>query len=438
MSILITFYTLLTLLSVQNRKFDKQPIIQIDKDTIKIYNDDLSIKSLRHINNPKQIPLEKFKFKFLNNKIFFFGELSGEVYSIINDSLYRLDATPDHRLNINSYIYVKNDTIFKYGGYGYWSQRNFNIYFDFQSKEWQVYNVSKQSYNPIGSFYGLHLKSEEGIYFFGGKIVDETNRVSQTKSEDVIYFEFKSKTFKKLGTIELEFNFSHYLVHDNEFVYLIKDAILYQVSPKDNIVNLYSYPNKLWGISKNRNFNTFKNNRYYIEVIDPLSNKSELISLTKDELMKNPSGSIKLFNREIISKYVLIYFILFLVSILFFLLLKIFLNKKKILLKHASIVFKNTHYQLEKEEVSVLKKLITAKIISTKEVLEIIEKKEFSYVHNTRIKDKTIKDLNLKLKMIFNYHKPPIIEIRSSEDRRNKLFCFADTAKNIMSKIKII
>ena len=104
MSILITFYTLLTLLSVQNRKFDKQPIIQIDKDTIKIYNDDLSIKSLRHINNPKQIHLEKFKFKFLNNKIFFFGELSGEVYSIINDSLYRLDATPDHRLNINSYV----------------------------------------------------------------------------------------------------------------------------------------------------------------------------------------------------------------------------------------------------------------------------------------------------------------------------------------------
>ena len=71
MSILFTYYTLLTLLSVQNRNFDRQPIIQIEKDTIKIYNDDLSIKSLRLINNPKQIPFEEFKFKFLKHKSIF-------------------------------------------------------------------------------------------------------------------------------------------------------------------------------------------------------------------------------------------------------------------------------------------------------------------------------------------------------------------------------
>ena len=429
---------LLNLLSIQDRNFDRQPILQIEKDTIKIYNDDLSIKSLRIIKNPKQIPFEKFEFKIINNEIYFFGGLSGEVYTIIEDSLNRLDATPDHRLNITSNIFVNNDTIFKYGGYGYWSQRNFNIYFDFQSKEWQVYKTSKESYNPMGSFYGLYLKSKEGIYFFGGKMVDETNRINQIKSKDVLYFDFKSKAFEKLGTSELEFNLSHYLVHDNEFVYLIKDTILYQVSPKDNTVNLYSYPNKLWSISKERNFNTFKKDRYYIEVNDPLSNKSKLISLTKEELLKNPLGSLKLYNKDLDAKPALFFLVLFLVSILFLILLKIILNKKQILLKDASLVFKNIHYPLEKEEIAILKKLITSKRISTKEVLEIIEKKEYSYVHNTRIKDKTMKDLNLKLKMIFNFDKTPILEIRSSEDRRNKLFCFEETTKNKMNKIKIL
>lgn len=434
----LTFCIFLNLLSFQDRNFDRQPILQIEKDTIKIYNDDLSIKSLRIIKNPEQIPFEKFEFKIINNEIYFFGGLSGEVYTIIEDSLNRLDATPDHRLNITSNIFVSNDTIFKYGGYGYWSQRNFNIYFDFQSKEWQVYKTSKKSYNPMGSFYGLYLKSDEGIYFFGGKIVDETNRINQIKSEDVLYFDFKSKTFEKLGTSESEFNLSHYLVHDNEFVYLIKDTILYQVSPKDNTVNLYSYPNKLWSISKERNFNTFKKDRYYIEVNDPLSNKSKLISLTKEELLKNPLGSLKLYNKDLDAKPALFFLVLFLVSILFLILLKIILNKKQILLKDASLVFKNIHYPLEKEEIAILKKLITSKRISTKEVLEIIEKKEYSYVHNTRIKDKTMKDLNLKLKMIFNFDKTPILEMRSSEDRRNKLFCFEETTKNKMNKIKIL
>lgn len=433
----LTFYIFLNLLSFQDRNFDRQPILQIEKDTIKIYNDDLSIKSLRIIKNPKQIPFEKFEFKIINNEIYFFGGLSGEVYTIIEDSLNRLDATPDHRLNITSNIFVNNDTIFKYGGYGYWSQRNFNIYFDFQSKEWQVYKTSKESYNPMGSFYGLYLKIKEGIYFFGGKMVDETNRINQIKSKDVLYFDFKSKAFEKLGTSELEFNLSHYLVHDNEFIYLIKDTILYQVSPKDNTVNLYSYSNKLWSISKERNFNTFKKDRYYIEVNDPLSNKSKLISLTKEELFKNPLGSLKLYNKDLDSKPALFFLVLFLVSILFLILLKIILNKKQILLKDASLVFKNIHYPLEKEEIAILKKLLTSKRISTKEVLEIIEKKEYSYVHNTRIKDKTMKDLNLKLKMIFNFDKTPILEIRSSEDRRNKLFCFEETTKNKMNKIKI-
>ena len=434
----LTFYIFLNLLSFQDRNFDRQPILQIEKDTIKIYNDDLSIKSLRIIKNPKQIPFEKFEFKIINNEIYFFGGLSGEVYTIIEDSLNRLDATPDHRLNITSNIFVNNDTIFKYGGYGYWSQRNFNIYFDFQSKEWQVYKTSKESYNTMGSFYGLYLKSKEGIYFFGGKMVDETNRINQIKSEDVLYFDFKSKAFEKLGTSELEFNLSHYLVHDNEFIYLIKDTILYQVSPKDNTVNLYSYPNKLWSISKERNFNTFKKDRYYIEVNDPLSNKSKLISLTKEELLKNPLGSLKLYNKDLDAKPALFFLVLFLVSILFLILLKIILNKKQVLLKDASLVFKNIHYPLEKEEIAILKKLLTSKRISTKEVLEIIEKKEYSYVHNTRIKDKTMKDLNLKLKMIFNFDKTPILEIRSSEDRRNKLFCFEETTKNKMNKIKIL
>ena len=99
---------LLNLLSIQGRNFDRQPILQIEKDTIKIYNDDLSIKSLRIIKNPKQIPFEKFEFKIINNEIYFFGGLSGEVYTIIEDSLNRLDATPDHRLNITSNIFVNN------------------------------------------------------------------------------------------------------------------------------------------------------------------------------------------------------------------------------------------------------------------------------------------------------------------------------------------
>jgi len=102
MSLLISFLSFLSLISTQEVDLENKPLFEIENDTITFYNDDLSIKHLRVIKNPQQIPFEKYEFQFLNKTLYFFGGLSGDVYTIINDSLKRLDATPDHRLNITS------------------------------------------------------------------------------------------------------------------------------------------------------------------------------------------------------------------------------------------------------------------------------------------------------------------------------------------------
>ena len=61
----------------------------------------------------------------------------GQVYKKKGrEGYYRIDKSFDHRIQSESTIIFKNDTIFKFGGYGFWSMRNFITYFNFDQSEW--------------------------------------------------------------------------------------------------------------------------------------------------------------------------------------------------------------------------------------------------------------------------------------------------------------
>ena len=139
----------------------------------------------------------------LNNKNYYLGAFN-EVYLIQNDSLIRIDKSVDSRVTINSYVFEINDTIIKYGGYGFWSQRNFMYYFDFSSSEWELYKITAD--NQInGSFAGYHNSDENRIFFYGGKEVSSENRLQQLRSKEVVEFNIKTRELKKIGDLNLDF-----------------------------------------------------------------------------------------------------------------------------------------------------------------------------------------------------------------------------------------
>ncbi|MDC1250244.1 type IX secretion system membrane protein PorP/SprF, partial [Flavobacteriaceae bacterium] len=86
-------------------------------------------------------------------------------------SYFFYSGNPKKNLSLGASVFLHNDTIFKYGGYGYWSQRNFMTYYNKSSKEWEVYRQNN-TYLPIGSYNGLNFKQKQKVYFFGGSKVD--------------------------------------------------------------------------------------------------------------------------------------------------------------------------------------------------------------------------------------------------------------------------
>jgi hypothetical protein len=76
---------------------------------------------------------------------------TGSIFSMdtVNRTIRRLDRTSHSGYNFDAYQFERRDTIFSFGGYGFWTENNLLTYFSTLRKEWNVYSVgSFPPYNP--------------------------------------------------------------------------------------------------------------------------------------------------------------------------------------------------------------------------------------------------------------------------------------------------
>ena len=111
-----------------------------------------------------------------------------EVYRIKEEEIIQIDKSLDSRISIDSYKLLINDTIVKFGGYGFWSQRNFMYYFDFSSLEWEYFKTKTNSLVD-GSFLGNFNQNKEKVIFYGGLKTDPLNRIKKIKSFEIVQYD---------------------------------------------------------------------------------------------------------------------------------------------------------------------------------------------------------------------------------------------------------
>ena len=102
-----------------------------------------NISDTLHINAGLNLEISNTKLVFKKNTPYLVSLGSGMVWELTNDSIKRIDNSFDHKMSYRSDIFVKNDTIFKFGGYVFWSARNFFTYFSETTNECEFYNINE-------------------------------------------------------------------------------------------------------------------------------------------------------------------------------------------------------------------------------------------------------------------------------------------------------
>lgn len=390
--------------------------------------------------NIDKINLDLYELIIKKEEYYFINNASGLVYKVQDNDLRRVDNSLDNRLLKDSYMFQHNDTIYRYGGYGFWSQRDFIIYFDETIREWEIYNTNNNSYSPAGSYKGVYFKNKNDVYFIGGQKVDEKNKLESIDNQDVVKFNFKTKSFEYLGKLNFNFDVYSLIVKDDEGFVINNGSQIAYIKPIENKVLLYDKTPlqlNLKNYQEKVTNNYFFDESYFLEVFSNQNFETSFFKISKSDFFNNNIEEFMLYDRSIEDSINLSTLFLIIIFIILILITYDRYRFNMILLSADGIIYKRVLNKLNKKEIDVIVKLINNEVIATKSILKIVENPNLSYPHNIKIKDQFLRELNLKLSTIFNTSYDPIIVKKSKTDARIKEYCFKDVFNRIVKRLSI-
>lgn len=339
---------------------------------------------------------KSFQSVFIKDKLYISSVNGGMMYSIVNDSLKRIDNSFNHKMTIQSAVFTHRDTIFKFGGYGYWSSRKFMTYFSFDTMEWEFYKQTGSN-SPPGSHNFNWSISGDDFYFFNGRIVDVNNGLMAGRNDDIWKFDFISRSWSNLGKVNLsDYNFNMVKSNVDKFgsSYVFDTSIsensVYKLDFQNNILSTFDIPNKYSGIGR---WSFIENDTIYelrpnIFVKTPLK---EIFNESTREDTKLYNSSQSLIDGLV---RVLLYFILIVVVLYF---LNDFNIRSKPRLTSQGIKVKRELIRLSDIEIKILHKLLKSTETLSVDLYNTVEDKSLSYPQNNRIKVSAIKSINTKI-----------------------------------------
>jgi len=377
--------------------------------------------------NSEDLPFsEKNKFfysNFKNHKIVSVG--GGHVFEVINDTLTRIDFSFNHKMTNGSAVFQRNDTIFKFGGYGFWSSRNFFTYFDPSSKEWEFYpSESTLLPPPIHDF--NHKLIDDNFFIINGYSPDIIVGNKDVKLTEIWKFNFNDKKWVNLGVSNLPHFDNSISIDDKTF--FARNVNSYNFMHIDILNNKFynvetastSFPiNALSSIIKGDTLYAYKDGNFIKKPYKDLIFTSDRVDSSQKRIYLR---AIELLNGLGLSSLTLLVILL---STVFFLKFK---QNQKPRTTELGLRYKGTSYHLEKVEKILIETIISKDEVFSQEIYDIVENRSLSYPQNNKIKNDTIKKLNKKLDKILGI-KDFIKSKKMPEDARVLIYYTEDADK---------
>ncbi len=351
---------------------------------------------------------------------------AGPVFKKDNNQFIRIDNTSLHRNQVWGSFFIYNDKIHIYGGYGFWSFKDYITFYDPNIKQWDiVYNNSL--YIPKGRGKSISLiSSDDKLFVLGGSTVSSQSAMFSANNDDIFYFDFIKKEFVDLGKISEPLTSKHtlftlpsigkssFLVENDSIIKIDFNEMRYSSFKSDsikfNIDNKFPtfiFDEKIFYISGNNGLKALEH--IDLNLLDQPTFKSSTFSIVSEKR----DNSIE----NILISLIAVFF--------FWIILKLFLYKDHIkallLFDEKAIYFNNSSFEITLKEKKFISILSENNFISAPQVNKIISFKNYSKSHLTSIRNEFISDINSKL-----YHltgnKTSIIETKHPDDNRIKAY----------------
>lgn len=449
--LLINIYMLLLLNNVRSQSFwiNRNPFL----DTL--YQSDQVIEQISNTDINHFLPIFHKQIQpsqtIIKNKkgLFILIDGTGQVFQAVDTTsiqilFKRIDSTVYFGNNFASLNFSKTDTLYSFGGYGYWHMNGQLRYFN-QGAEWDIKKISKEI--PSNNLKSYYSQKDNKIYFIDSKVGEEI--AFDEVEEKYQVYELDLKTFKNklLGKLNKQFNnFDGF----SKFIYLpsLNGVLMsirldkYLINYKENLVYRLKNENIKKAFHKNSTEligNFFeKNGKIYFTNYPEY--KVFVLPISLSDFSIEPYS---VYETEKVNNSVYL-FSAFFVLVAFGIILYYFNKKRFPELKISNIVdtiesVPNDNNDFSNIEIQLINLIIECNSNSSQLTMEKINNtlgiSRKSVEVQKKVRGDTINRINHKFKVLFNSQAIFIERYRSENDRRSYDYVINNQNKNIYTKL---
>lgn len=387
---------------------------KIEKYTLK---NDIKLISSSEIKNSNLYDLSNFKFV---NQHLLTSNLGGGILEIKGDSIIRIDNSYKHKLQLSSLEFIRNDTIIRYGGYGFFENRNFFTYYNTELNCWEFLNIKGDVIPEELSDFVYHI-TKDNIYILGGNVIDKFNNDITYKNYKSYKFDFETKKWEYLGKLNNYFLINFVIPFDNDtfFSFNEQNGNILKININSNLIEeFYKTPTikkiqssffKPFFHKDKLHFFNYENNNLNFNSISIKDFESSLVKKESRKIYKSSNWILIL---------ICLGLIVFVSSIT--LMIKRFANKIIKINDLYFFNFKRLNFR-GKEEIlfsSIYNQSRINKKVDNRTITEIFYDKNLNYGTINRRKNESINKLNDKLKILLKTTKDIILREQSEIDKR--------------------
>ena len=382
---------------------------------------------------------------------------TGRLYQVVEDNkryrTIRIDSTIHSGVNFFSKTFFTRDTLYQFGGLGFWSIRGILTFFSRQTDQWELIQTNRAVPSFFDNFQDAVINVKEDavhpkLYVSNSyKYKNYPQSFDMVANDTCFVLDYNTKNWTALGKINtelkrillaknsLDLDFGNTLIIQSalEFYWINFEKNTYgKLKPKFNNelrqkwLRIYSNETKT-GIT-NFQFNIGKN-IYFIKLskdkkieYEVFAFNEEMIDLTNQEYVySNKTDYLAMVTDFLDTNKTFLLFALSIVALLFF--IYNFQKKKKKLPKEVVSIMNNNFYSaltiVEKELIEELyNHLLKGEEVSTKLINKIIGVQQKDTLTQNKSRSDYFIRINQKFKMATQYSEPLIVKQRDHSDKR--------------------
>ncbi|MEI6678772.1 MAG: hypothetical protein WCL21_09205 [Mariniphaga sp.] len=400
----------------------------LTKDSLKV----IDLTSFKLIENsaiqaPDGMRMEDLIPVCLNKNFYLINNQGGQVYCRSKSGFDRLDRSFTHKMQIGSVVFTHDGKIFRYGGYGFWSFRNFFTYFDIQTHEWEIIEPIGSTTFPQGCGMGSIVKIiGDDWYVIGGKTNNQAVPLQLVFNTECWVFHSKTKTWEQKGPIKFaSLNTIIASIDFDDQLLMITGAKTYLLNLKNNLATTYintPFVNGIRSTLSDYNSSYYYNGIFYL-LHASASNDPNNDIIRVDKMMIDPIGKSEVYGKN---SYRIVY-LAFVAAILSGILYLFWIRKKRIFNKKIKVVdgklvFKSKSVELDSFHIGLLRLFLNSQDLTTNDILSYIQNDHLHYTQNLRIINNMVDKLNFNFNLLTGHNLKLIQMKKSADDMRIKVF----------------